>query len=197
MADIAFASGKPSFSPLRLQDRSLAWQIGAVVLGTLFLALASYIEVPMVPVPVNMQTFAVTLIGALYGWRLGAVTIIAWLVEGAIGLPVLSGGVGGASYFVGPTGGYLFAFPLVGALVGWLAERGWNGNKVVLAFAAMLLGNLACLVLGTAWLAVMIGAQQAVTFGFLPFIVGGLLKSALGAATLTALRGGKAKPANP
>lgn len=197
MTDIAFSPGKPSFSPLRLQDRSLAWQVGAVVLGTLFLALSSYIEVPMVPVPVTMQTFAVTLVGALYGWRLGALTIVAWLVEGAMGLPVLSGGVGGASYFVGPTGGYLFAFPLVGALVGWLAERGWNGKRVMLAFVAMLLGNLACLVLGTAWLAVMIGAEQAVTFGFLPFIVGGLLKSALGAATLMALPGGKAKPANP
>ncbi|MER8414432.1 biotin transporter BioY [Mesorhizobium sp. M0510] len=197
MTDVAFSPGKPSFSPLRLQDRSLAWQVGAVVLGTLFLALASYIEVPMVPVPVNMQTFAVTLIGALYGWRLGALTIAAWLVEGAVGFPVLSGGAAGAAHFVGPTGGYLFAFPLVGALVGWLAERGWNGKRVMLAFVAMLLGNLACLVLGTAWLAVMIGAEQAVTFGLLPFIVGGLLKSALGAATLMALPGGKAKPANP
>ncbi|RVD01890.1 biotin transporter BioY, partial [Mesorhizobium sp. M7A.F.Ca.ET.027.02.1.1] len=165
MTDVAFSPGKPSFSPLRLQDRSLAWQVGAVVLGTLFLALASYIEVPMVPVPVNMQTFAVTLIGALYGWRLGALTIVAWLVEGAVGFPVLSGGAAGAAHFVGPTGGYLFAFPLVGALVGWLAERGWNGKRVMLAFVAMLLGNLACLVLGTAWLAVMIGAEQAVTFG--------------------------------
>lgn len=195
MTDIAFSSTKPSFSPLRLQTRSLGWQVGAVVLGTLFLALSSYIEVPMVPVPVTMQTFAVTLIGALYGWRLGAITIIAWLVEGAVGFPVLSGGAAGIQHFVGPTGGYLFAFPLVGALVGWLAERGWNGNKVVLAFAAMVLGNLACLVLGTAWLAVMIGLEQAVTFGFLPFVLGGLLKSALGAATLKLFSGNKADPA--
>ena len=173
----------------------MAGRPAAVVLGTLFLALASYIEVPMVPVPVTMQTFAVTLVGALYGWRLGAITIIAWLVEGAVGLPVLSGGAAGASHFVGPTGGYLFAFPLVGALVGWLAERGWNGNQVLLAFAAMVLGNLACLVLGTAWLAAMIGAEQAITFGFLPFLVGGLLKSALGAATLKLFSGNKAEPA--
>ena len=62
---------KPAFSPLHLNDRSLGWQVGAVLLGTAFLALSSYIEVPMVPVPVTMQTFAVTLIGALYGWRLG------------------------------------------------------------------------------------------------------------------------------
>lgn len=90
MTDIAFSSAKPSFSPLRLQERSLGWQAGAVVLGTLFLALSSYIQVPMVPVPVTMQTFAVTLVGALYGWRLGAITIAAWLAEGAVwpaGLP--------------------------------------------------------------------------------------------------------------
>ncbi|MER8663915.1 biotin transporter BioY [Mesorhizobium sp. M1148] len=194
MTYIAFSPSKPSFSPLRLQTRSHSWQAAAVVLGTLFLALLSQIEVPMVPVPVTMQTFAVTLVGALYGWRLGAMTIIAWLGEGAVGFPVLSGGAAGASYFVGATGGYLFAFPVVGALVGWLAERGWNGNRVLLAFAGMVLGNLACLVLGTAWLAVMIGLEQAITFGFLPFLVGGLLKSALGAATLK-LFSGKADPA--
>jgi biotin transport system substrate-specific component len=195
MTDIAFLPTKPSFSPLRLQTRSLGWQVGAVVLGTLFLALSSYIEVPMVPVPVTMQTFAVTLIGALYGWRLGAITIAAWLVEAAVGFPVLSGGAAGIQHFAGPTAGYLFAFPLVGALVGWLAERGWNGNRVLLAFAAMVLGNLACLVLGTAWLAVMIGTEQAITFGFLPFLVGGLLKSALGAATLKLFSGNKAESA--
>jgi biotin transport system substrate-specific component len=197
VTNIAFSSSKPSFSPLRLQNRSVGWQVGAIVLGTFLLALLSYIEVPMVPVPVTMQTFAVTLIGALYGWRLGAITISAWLVEGAAGFPVLAGGAAGVQHFLGATGGYLFAFPLTGALVGWLAERGWNGNSVVLAFAAMLLGNLACLVLGTAWLAVIIGAEKAFTFGFLPFIVGGLLKSALGAATLKLLSGYKAEPANP
>ena len=184
MTNIAFSSSNPSFSPLRLQSRSLAWKLGAVILGSLFLALSSYIEVPMVPVPVTMQTFAVTLIGALYGWRFGALTIAAWLVEGAAGFPVLAGGAAGIQHFVGPTGGYLFSFPVVGAAVGWLAERGWNGNRVMLAFAAMLVGNLLCLVLGAAWLAAMIGVEKAITFGFTPFIVGGLLKSALGAATL-------------
>ena len=197
MTDIALAVRGPSFSPLRLQDRSLGWQAGAVVLGTLFLALSSYIEVPMVPVPVTMQTFAVTLVGALYGWRLGALTITAWLVEGAAGFPVLAGGAAGVQHFVGPTGGYLFAFPITGALVGCLAERGWNGSRVVLAFVAMLLGNVACLALGTAWLAAMIGVEKAVTFGFLPFIVGGLLKSGLAAATLKLFSSNRAKPANP
>jgi len=197
VANIAVSARKPSFSPLGLHDRSLAWKAGAVVLGTLFLALSSYIEVPMVPVPVTMQTFAVTLVGALYGWRFGALTIAAWLVEGAAGFPVLAGGAAGLQHFVGPTGGYLFSFPIVGAVVGWLAEGGWNGNRVMLAFAALLIGNLLSLVLGTAWLAVMIGAGKAITFGFLPFIVGGLLKSALGAATLKLFSTYRAQPRGP
>lgn len=177
------ASHAASSAP-RIRDWSLSWQIGAVVLGTVFLALASYIEVPMVPVPVTMQTFAVTLIGAVYGWRLGAATIVAWLVEGAIGLPVLAGGAAGAHHFVGPTAGYLFAFPVVGALTGWLAERGWNGNRPWLAFVAMLLGNALCLVLGAAWLSIAIGIEQAIVHGVTPFLIGGALKSALAAMTL-------------
>ncbi|RWN01680.1 MAG: biotin transporter BioY [Mesorhizobium sp.] len=177
------ASHAASSTP-RIRDWSLSWQIGAVVLGTVFLALASYIEVPMVPVPVTMQTFAVTLIGAVYGWRLGAATIVAWLVEGAIGLPVLAGGAAGVHHFVGPTAGYLFAFPVVGALTGWLAERGWNGNRPWLAFVSMLLGNALCLVLGAAWLSVALGIEQAIVHGVTPFLIGGALKSALAATTL-------------
>ncbi|NIA70060.1 biotin transporter BioY [Pelagibius litoralis] len=185
----------PVFSPLDLQSRSLGWQFGAVVLGTLFLAVSSYIEVPMVPVPVTMQTFAVALVGALYGWRLGFITITAWLVQGALGMPVLAGGAAGAHHFIGPTAGYLFAFPVAGALMGWLAERGWNGRRVVLAFFGMLLSNAVCLLLGAAWLAVIIGAEQAILAGVMPFLVGALLKSALAAATLKLLSRGRMRPA--
>lgn len=179
---------RPSFSPLGLADRSVLWQVAAVALGTLFLTLSSYVEVPMVPVPMTMQTFAVVMVGALYGWRLGGVTIVAWLIEGAIGLPVLSGGAAGAIHFVGPTAGYLFAFPIAGAIAGWLAEQGWNGNKPVLAFVAAIAGNLACLALGGAWLAVMVGAEQAFIHGVAPFLVGAVLKSVLGAAALAGLQ---------
>lgn len=189
------ASLTPAFSPLDLQSRPLAWRVGAVVLGTLFLTLSSYVEVPMVPVPVTMQTFAVMLVGALYGWRLGAITIVAWLAEAAVGLPVLAGGAAGALHFVGPTAGYLFAFPVAGAVVGWLAERGWNGRRPVLAFVSMLLGNALCLVLGAAWLATLFGAEVAWTSGVAPFIVGGVLKSGLGAALLALLARGKSTAA--
>lgn len=186
---------KPVYSPLDLNGRSLAWRVGAVVAGTLFLALCSYIEVPMVPVPINMQTFGVALIGALYGWRLGAITVVAWLAQAAVGMPVLSGGAAGAHHFVGPTAGYLFAFPLSAALAGWLAEKGWNGERPILAFGSMLLSNAVCLAMGAAWLAVMIGFDQAIIHGVTPFLVGAVLKSALGAATLALLMRGRMRSA--
>jgi biotin transport system substrate-specific component len=182
---------KPLFSPLDPQGRTLSWQVVAVLLGTLVLALSSYVEVPMVPVPITMQTFAVALVGALYGWRLGGVTITAWLLEGALGLPVLAGGAAGVHHFAGPTAGYLFVFPLAGALVGWLAERGWNGHRVALAFAAMLLSHALCLATGALWLALAIGPGQAIALGVTPFLIGAVLKSGLGAVVLGLLAQGR------
>lgn len=193
MTTMSASRAKAPYSPLDLHARPVVWQAAAVAIGTIVLALASYVEIPMVPVPVNMQTFAVTLIGALYGWRLGAITVVVWLVEAAIGLPVLSGGGAGAHHFVGPTAGYLFAFPLSAALTGWLAERGWNGKRPVLAFVSMTLGNAACLALGGAWLAIMIGVEAAFTASVLPFVLGALLKSGLAAALLHATERGTSR----
>jgi biotin transport system substrate-specific component len=177
-----------SFVPLRLSERSLALKSLAVLLGTLFLASSSWIEVPMVPVPMTMQTFAVTMVGALYGWRLGVITVLAWLGEAMIGLPVLSGGAGGAQHFVGPTAGYLAAFPLAALLVGHLAERGWTVGSLFRAFGVMLLGNALILTLGAAWLTVLIGLDQAIALGVLPFLLGAVLKSALAAGAVEGSR---------
>jgi biotin transport system substrate-specific component len=173
--------------PLKLAERSIAFQALAVLLGTAFLAVSSWIEVPMLPVPVNMQTFAVTMVGALYGWRLGGLTVLAWLGEAMIGMPVLSGGAGGFIHFVGPTAGYLAAFPLVAVAVGFLAERGLTRN-VFASAAVMLFGNLLCLVLGASWLAHLFGIDTAWASGVAPFLIGAVLKSALAAASIEALR---------
>lgn len=172
------------FSPLDLEQRPVIWRIAAIVFGSALLALSSYIVVPMVPVPVTMQTFAVTLIGALFGWRLGATTVIAWLAEGAAGMPVLAGGGAGIHHFFGPTAGYLLAFPLAAAVTGWLAERGWNGHSPARAFLSMLFGNALCLALGGAWLAAMVGVEKALLLGVVPFLIGALLKSGLAALVL-------------
>jgi len=106
-------------------------------------------------------------------------------------MPVLAGGAAGPQHFVGPTGGYLFAVPFAGALMGWLVERGWNGNNPKLAFLGMVLSHIVCLTLGAAWLAINIGAQKANFYGVMPFLFGAGVKAALGAATLNLLAKGK------
>ncbi len=188
-------SAKPAFSPLDLQNAPLVLRGLAIVLGTGILAASSYVSVPMIPVPITMQTLAVTLIGALYGWRLGAATVVAWLAEAAMGMPVLANGAGGLHAFAGPTSGYLFSFPIIAAVTGFLAEKGWNGHRPVLAFVAMMLANLLCLVIGGVVLGFMIGVEKAFLLGVLPFLVGAALKSALGAALLRLLVRGKVRPA--
>ncbi|KGD85999.1 biotin transporter BioY [Rhizobium sp. YS-1r] len=176
-----------AFDPLRLAGRSVLTKAVFVLAGTLALAIASQIAVPMVPVPITMQTFAVTMIGVLYGWRLGAVTVLAWLGEAMLGAPVLAGGAGGIAPFMGATAGYLFSFPLVAAAAGWLAERGWTGRRLVASFSAHLAANLLCLALGWVWLAALIGAEKAFWAGVAPFILGAALKSGLAAAALAVL----------
>ena len=177
----------PAFSPVNPHSLSLPIRLLAVAFGTVLLAISSRIEVPMVPVPVTMQTFTVAMIGALYGWRLGTLTVLAWLGQAALGLPVLAGGAGGLAHFAGPTGGYLVAFAVMATQIGWLAERGWNGDRAGLAFLSMLAGNLICLAMGAAWLSRGIGWDAAITHGVTPFLVGTVLKSAVGALALRQL----------
>jgi biotin transport system substrate-specific component len=166
-----------------------------VVAGTLVLALASQISVPMLPVPITMQTFAVTMIGALYGWRLGGLTVLAWLGEAMIGLPVLAEMKSGIGPFIGPTAGYLVAFPLMAMLTGYFAARGISGNRWIASFALHFAANIFCLALGWAWLSGIIGADKAWAAGVAPFILGAALKSALAAAALKALAVKPAKAA--
>jgi biotin transport system substrate-specific component len=179
---------EPTYSPLRLNERPLIAQIAAVLIGTALMTASSYVSVPMFPVPMTMQTLAATLIGALYGWRLGALTIALWLLQGALGLPVFANGAGGVPHLLGRTAGYLFAFPIAAAATGFLAERGWTGDRVVRAFLAMLAGNALCLVIGGMWLAILIGTEKAFWFGVAPFVLGAIVKSALGAAILKAMQ---------
>lgn len=175
------------FDPLGISGRSVPMQAALLLFGTGVLALASQISVPMVPVPITLQTLAITMIGVLYGWRLGALTVLAWLGEAMMGLPVLAGGSGGLAPFVGPTAGYLAAFPIIAALAGYLANKGWTGSHVIKSFLAHLSANILCLAIGGAWLGYIIGAEKGLALGVTPFILGAVLKSALAAALLMAL----------
>ena len=178
----------PAYVPLRLARQSLAVRTLAVLAATGFLAACSWIAVPMLPVSITMQTFGVTVVGAMFGWRLGAFAVLAWLAEAAIGMPVLTNGAAGLAYMAGPTAGYLVAFPLVAALVGWAAERGVTVRSLAYSFSLMLLANALILAIGAGWLAVLVGPNKAVALGVTPFLIGGLLKSGLAAALVEAAR---------
>jgi len=161
----------------------LGYQLALVVGGSLLVALAAQIEIPMWPVPVTMQTFAVLLVGGLLGSRLGAMSLLLYLAEGALGLPVFAGGAGSVLHFAGPTAGYLFGFVAAAFVVGWLCERGWS-RKVETAVFAMLLGTGAIYLFGLPWLAQFTGWDKVLQLGLIPFIPGDVLKVILAALAL-------------
>lgn len=160
-----------------------------IALGTALMALSAKVSLPLPYVPMTLQTLVVLMIGAAYGWRLGSATMIAYLAEGAMGLPVFAGPVGGIAPLVGPTAGYLYGFVAAAFITGALAERGWDRN-VVLLFAAMAVGHIVIFVAGFGWLAYGIGfgADKAWLVGVAPFMAASVIKNALGAALMPAAR---------
>ena len=160
------------------------------VVGSLALWLSAKIQVPFYPVPMTMQTFVVLVIGMAFGWRLGGATILLYLAEGAVGLPVFAGtperGIG-LAYMMGPTGGYLVGFFFSAVVVGWLAERGWD-RRVIPTLAAMVAGTAIIFAFGVLWLGAFIGWDQPVLdLGLIPFLPGAAFKIALAAAVLPAI----------
>jgi len=160
-----------------------------VAFGSALMALSAKVSLPLPYVPMTLQTLVVLMIGAAYGWRLGSATMIAYLAEGALGLPVFAGPVGGIAPLIGPTACYLFGFIAAAFLTGWLAERGWDRN-VMLLFAAMAVGHVVILAAGFGWLAfgLGLGAAKAWQVGIVPFIAASLVKNALGATLMPAAR---------
>jgi biotin transport system substrate-specific component len=160
-----------------------------IALGTALLTLSAKINLPLPYVPMTLQTLVVLMIGAAYGWRVGSATVMAYLAEGAVGLPVFAGPVGGLAPFFGPTGGYLVGFVLAAFATGWLSERGWD-RSVPRLFVAMGLGHIVILAAGYAWLAVgmKLGFEKAWLVGIAPFIAASLIKNALGAALVPPVR---------
>jgi biotin transport system substrate-specific component len=152
------------------------------LIGTALLTLSAKIQVPFWPVPMTMQTFVVLVLGMAYGWRLAGATVLLYLAQGAIGLPVFAAG-GGIAYFAGPTAGYLVGFLLAAVAVGWLAEHGWDRSPLR-TLAAMLIGTAIIFACGIAWLSALIGLPQAIGAGLVPFLLGEAFKIALATAIL-------------
>ena len=186
----ASAPARPSIPTPRANSPILV-KVAAAAVGTGVLAASSWVHVPMAPVPITLQVLAVLLIGAAFGSALAVVTILAWLAEAALGMPVLAGGGSGLAALIGPTGGYLVGFAVAAGAVGWSTERGLIGPSPVRSFALLLLANAAILALGGAWLARFTGLQAAWASGVAPFLPGDLLKVALATAVLHAAGGFK------
>jgi biotin transport system substrate-specific component len=165
----------------------VAREVVLVLGGAILIALAAQVQIPLPfsPVPVTGQTFAVLLLGALYGSKRGAATVLIYLVLGTVGFPVFAGGAAGAARLVGPTAGYLVGFIAAAFVVGALAERGWDRRPWTTA-AAMILGNLVIYALGVAWLAKFVGWDKVLATGVLPFLAGDALKIALAMLLLPA-----------
>ena len=163
---------------------------GIVLAGSALVAVCAHVALPLVftPVPLTLGPLAVLLLGLLLSPRLAAATLAAYLAEGALGLPVFAPGPltsSGLAHLLGPTGGYLVAYPFAVALVSLLWRR--TGRSFTAALAAAALGNLAILTCGALWLGILthVSTPTAFTLGVLPFLPGDVLKIAAAAALAT------------
>lgn len=158
-------------------DLSKIFSIVQVLGASLFLALCAQISIPLyfTPVPISAQTFGVMLIGAMLGSKKGSLAVIAYLMEGAFGLPVYAFGGLGIGSLLGPSGGYLFGFVAQAYFVGWLSERiCFHPFKIL---CGLLCSCFIQLGLGSLWLLAFIPFNSALLMGFYPFLIGETIKS--------------------
>lgn len=174
----------PSFFAEALWPKAtLGRDVALILVGSWLVALFAQIQIPLWPVPITGQTFGVLLIGALLGSRRGTLSLLAYLAQGAAGLPFFAGSAAGIAVLAGPTGGYLVGFVAAAYVVGWLSERGWD-RRFATAVAAMLVGNLVIYTFGLSWLVHFVGRETLLQAGLLPFLPGDLAKILLAALVL-------------
>ncbi|MBI04746.1 MAG: BioY family protein [Pelagibacteraceae bacterium] len=153
-----------------------------VLIGTLLLSISAKVQVPFWPVPMTMQTFVVFLIGTTYSIRLSFITLLIYLFEGAIGLPVFASG-GGLAYLTGPTAGYLYGMAITVVLISYLADKGFSQTYFKTALM-LLIGSVIIFSFGIIYLGSIIGFDKAIQAGLLPFIPSEIFKIALAVAII-------------
>jgi biotin transport system substrate-specific component len=163
--------------------RRLAVSFGLAAAGTTLLAISAHVAVPMLPVPITLQTLAVPLLVLALGRNLAVATMLLYLSEGALGLPVFAPVRDGFPSLLGPSAGYLWMYPVASFVMGTLLDRGlaatWAGR-----WAAIFAGDAVVFAGGAVWLAFAahFNAAQAIAFGVAPFVVGDLLKITIASA---------------
>lgn len=197
MSNLTLALGRPTLAD-RIFSRTLAIDIVLIAAGAALTAIAAQIVVPLWPVPMTLQTFAVLLVGTTLGPLRGVLSMGLYLAVGVLGLPVFAEAKSG-SLFSLTSGGFIVGFILAAALVGWLAQREWD-RKIVGTLVSFLAGTVVIYAVGLPWLYISLSnlgpavwqdylgfdSVLAATFGagVLPFLVGDLLKALLAAALI-------------
>lgn len=169
----------------KIKPNSLINEIPILIAFNLLLVACSYlaINLPFSPVPITGQTFGILLIAMTLGRVRGVSVVLAYLLEGAVGLPVFAGGSAGLIKFVGPTGGYLIGFLATAYLVGWMADNGWD-KSYLKSITAMTIGTIVIFVFGLVWLAKFIPSEGLLAAGLYPFVPGALIKIILASVIL-------------
>jgi biotin transport system substrate-specific component len=166
------------------QDRAVDWakQAAIVVGASLFVALCAQVTLPLIPVPLTLQNFGVLVVGLVLGPRRAFAALLLYLAEGAAGLPVFNPlGPGGIAQLLGPTGGYLMAYPFVAALAGFWMERG--RKTFARAAAAGLMAEVLLFAIGLGWLAIWAGSfKKALLYGLYWFLFAEVIKVLMAAA---------------
>ena len=161
-----------------------------IIFGSLLIAVLAQISIPLPfsPVPITGQTVGVILVGGLLGANRGALSILCYIFEGAIGFPVFAQMKAGVHILIGPTAGYLYGFIFAAFLMGYLSEKGFI-LRLHLCFLSCLLATALILAVGTIYLALFtVNFDAAFVMGFYPFIIGGILKSIICAMILIGIR---------
>jgi len=161
---------------------AVLFDLALIIGGSLLVALSAQIAVGY-PVPITAQTFAVLMLAALLGPARAALCLLAYIAEGAAGLPVFAQGKAGFAALRGLTGGYIIGFVPAAYLVGYLARNGWD-RRISTTILAMIFGNVVIYAFGLLWLSALVGFHSALAGGLYPFILADLLKIALAAALL-------------
>lgn len=197
MSTLSLAIGRPTLVD-KLISRSIATDVVLVAAGAALTAVAAQLVIPLWPVPITGQTFAVLLVGTTLGPLRGALSMVLYAILGIVGLPVFAGGHSG-SLLGSTSGGFVIGFVFAAALVGWLAQRQWD-HKIVGTFVAFVAGTAVIYAFGLPWLYAVLSTfppatmtqffgttnllQATFTGGVVPFLVGDLIKAILAAALL-------------
>lgn len=159
------------YYPTLTTNHSIVQKVLTVLIANLALVLASQVAIHLWwPVPITLQSAMVILLGLTLGSQRAAIVVALYLFEGAIGLPVLAGGLGGFAYLVGPSAGFLWGFLPAAFLAGFLMEK-WAANNFILIFGAALLSTAVVFAIGFAHLCAFFSPHQAYLYGVQPFLL--------------------------